>query len=549
MPKAGEKFEIRIDSILGGHAPTTHFAAADQFRASYGIDPSTPIDGTTGSIYGIRASGLLTPTMAKTLNGTTQKLPLYISGARGSTTVYIYDAQGSAYTRLEGSSSYTAMSDDGALTNGGHGMTYYDNYMYFATATDITRFGPLNGATGFVKNYWTSGLSLTALTNIKYPYHTCGSGVWTNLPQHYLHRHSDGRLYIADVVDNKGTIHYIETTKTTIEGDTNNGSTYNILQVGYGLIPICMESYGSDLAIAFYERDGTSASGFHTCRSKTTRAKIAFWDTTSAKVNKITWVEYPDSLITAMKNVNGVLYVFSTIADFSTGFRVTRFIGGYTFEEVWSAEDGLSPWPGAIDGTSDRLLFGSQVLIPETRACVFSLGLNKGGLSNGIFIPFAAPVSDNVSITALTLSGEGTVPSLYKDYPMIGWSNAAATHGLGSYLVGNISAKSMWWSQTYRIGQPFKITKIRIPLGKKVAADMTIIPKIYTDDGVGTIYTLTTINNTNYSNSELNIVQRNDSSGNPILGQHNFWLELAWSGSEQVAVNLPISIEGEYIDD
>jgi len=41
-------------------------------------------------------------------------------------------------------------------------------------------------------------------------------------------------------------------------------------------------------------------------------ALIAFWDGESLDINSMIWVEFPDSLITALKNVNGVLYIFSS---------------------------------------------------------------------------------------------------------------------------------------------------------------------------------------------------------------------------------------------
>lgn len=99
-------------------------------------------------------------------------------------------------------------------------------------------------------------------------------------------------------------------------------------------------------------------------------------------------------------------------------------------------------------------------------------------------------------------------------------------------------------SQVYKIGQPFKITKIRIVLTQAIAANMIITPTIYTDDGGGTSYTLTTINNTNYSGKK-NIVIKPDG----LTGEHNFWLELKWSGSELCVVGLPITIEYELLDD
>jgi len=54
---------IRIESILGGHSPTTHFGGAGQFRASLGIDPAQPIDDADG-VFSTIGSGLLRPAAA-----------------------------------------------------------------------------------------------------------------------------------------------------------------------------------------------------------------------------------------------------------------------------------------------------------------------------------------------------------------------------------------------------------------------------------------------------------------------------------------------------
>lgn len=548
---SAEKRTIRIESILGGHAPMTHFAAPDQFRSSLAINPSLPITDSRTDSFGIASSGLLRPVASKAYTGYSGSRVNWLRGARGTTTIFVYDNVSSAYTITPNGTAATALSDAGTLSGGeGNGLAYYDNYIYFATATNITRYGPLDGVPGFVPSYWTGTLGKTALTNTAYPTLRLQSGFLLKMPNHVMHRHSDGRLYIADVVDNKGTIHFIQTTKTTVEGDTDNGSTYNKVQVGYGLVPTCLESYGSDLAIALYERSGASSGAGHTsARDTTTRAKIAFWDTTATNVNKITWVEFPDQIITAMKNLNGILYVFSSSIETGSGFRVSRFVGGYSFEEVYSSGVGNPPFPSGVDGTSKRLIFGSKTVIPENRGCVYSLGL-ENNVSSGLYNVASATGGSSTAVIAVMLpGGEHLDADMGFDTPIYAWDESGGTKGID--YTNNVTdyndTVQEWWSQMYRIGQPFKITKIRIPLAQAVAANMTVTPKIYTDEGY-TVYTLTEINNTNDSGL-YNIVRRSDSAGKPILGQHNFWLELRWTGSALCVVGLPITIEYELIED
>lgn len=538
-----ETFQIRIDSILGGISPTTHFSAPDQFRAAIGIDPSLPINDSTVDPTSLVSSGLLRPAVLNELSGGAALAgsamwiinhPKDVTASFGQ--VYVYDSVGSVYSIDP--SSFDTVTGIGDLNDGGsssgNGAAYYDNYIYFARATTIARYGPLqnNASPSFTDDYWVGTLGKTALVNTAYST-TFNSSAY---PNHVLHRHSDGRLYIADVVDNKGTIHYISTTKTTVEGDTDNGSTYSKLQVGYGLHPMAIESYGSDLAIAFTEK------GFRSSRPP--RAKIAFWDTTSQNVNQITWVEFPDTIISALKNINGVLYAFST--NGGTGFRITKFVGGYTFQEVGYFEHGYAPLSGGADGTATRLIFGSMSLVPDQGAanqgvgCVYSLGLQKSVLGNGLFCIFPSTRA-NSGISALKFA---TNNRFGFDTPVAG--TASVSGGYISKLgtdYSNNGINQKFWSQLFRMGRPFKITKYRIPLAQPVSAGMVVTPTIWIDNGTSSTSTRT-INATN-DNGRSNAVIRPSN----LTGENNFWLELSWSGSALCTVALPITIEGEYLDD
>lgn len=533
---------IRIESILGGQAPTTHFASRDQFRASLGIDPSLASTNDDDKYTSI-ASGLIRPVGVATATNTTSASPLWIVGNPKATTTsvsyFVTDSQGSAYTY--GGATLTSLADGGALSNSsGNGHEYYDNFAYFAKDTTVARYGPLDASVTpeFDGQYWDTTLSLTALSNKDYP---ADGWAGLNYPNHVLKRHSDGKLYIADVVDNKGTIHYIQTTKGTYEGDTNNASTYNKLQVGYGLWPTAMESYGSDLAIAFFEGGASSGSNANSIQ----RAKLAFWDTTSQNVNKITWVEYPDPIITAIKNVNGVLYVFSGKMQ-NNGFRLTRFVGGYTFEEVGLFETGQAPLPGGVDGQSDSLILASYTKVPETAPCVYALGLHKNKLSKGLFnIARGRTQTTGSSVSATCLSYDAYSGNLNQQGILFGIAAEDGGHVCNTYQASiNTDEPPVWWSQTYRIGQGFKIKKIRVPITKTLAATNSIVPKIYVDDG-RTSYTLQTINSTNYTLGERTIVLRPENA----FGWYDFWLELKWTGTGTITVGLPITIEYELVDD
>ena len=531
---------IRIESILGGHSPTTHFAAPDQFRASFGINPSFEVTDNASS-YGQKSCGLLRPVCNRTYadGGVLSACPKWMKNNYLEDVIYVYDDRGSLSTFSLISNTFTGISDGGneSGTASGNGAEYYDNYMYFSRNTTIARYGPLNGTPSLNGDYWGATLGKAALTNTTYP--TINS---VKYPNHILHRHSDGKLYILDVVDNQGTIHYIKTRKATVEGDTDDGSVYAKISVGYGLYPTAIESLGDTLIIAFAEGFNPTAAG------KRAPAKIAFWDTTSDKVNQITWSEYPDSFVSSIKNVNGIIHLTSANIIGAGGFRIMKYVGGSSFEELHVEDTSQLPFPGAVIASGKRLVYGGYSYVPYASVSIKSLGLrtNLGGGAFNIYKP-----TTSVSFVGSIFENSLSFPndSFYIGYgtTSVGTLEGNQSSG-GTYTYSGVS--QTWWSQTYKVGQKFKITKIRIPLAQPMATNMVVTPTFYTDDGRGRTYVggvdsgLAIINNTNYSGKQL-VTMRPEN----LVGESNFYLELVWSGSALCVVGLPITIEYELLDD
>lgn len=532
---------IRIESILGGHSPTTHLAAPDQFRASFGIDPSLPVDNGDG-IYSSIASGLIRPVGVTNGGNSLAGMPMWIvpnpKNEINSTvrSHYIYDSAGSVYATDFGLSNFVSLGDlnDGGSASG-NGASYYDNYIYFARDTTIARYGPLNGTPTFVDDFWVGTLGKAALSNKNYP-----GDPWVGFvyPNHVLHRHSDGRLYIADVVDNQGTIHYIKTSKTTVEGDTDNGSTYDAINLGYGLWPIDIESYGDLIVIGLLEVDERTG-GAH---SLAVRSKVAFWDTTSDNVNSITWVEFPGSCLTAIVNAGGTLYFFDGSTD-DFGVRVTRYLGGNTFEEVAYNEMGYSPSAGAVGGRAEQLVFGSANTVPDYFTyggvgCVWSLNL-RNKLSRGLFNIARTPTANTTGVTALSFT-----EALNFNQQGIIFGHDGNRIATTFQALLDSTSQPIWWSQTYRIGQRFKVTKIKIPTTKSSSVPTKqIVPTLYFDDSATTKVLMTLDYDTTRPSKTFVIRPEN------AVGENNFWLELRWTGTGTWTVGLPITIEYELIDD
>lgn len=518
-------FTVKIDSILGGHAPSQLFSAPSQFDTSIGIDPDMPITDS-----GVRTSGLIRPTaMAKFSGANITGFPLWFLTNPKNALIYAYMSDGKVTSYTVSLTTETLV---GTPTSGaGNGAEYYDNYLYFATPTNISRYGPLNGSPSLTNSFWTSTLSKTALVNTTY------SGINSVIiPNHPMHYHPPTHtLYFGDVVNGKGTIHSIKTTKTSVEGDTDNGSTYAVLTTTpWGYLPTCIESYQDNLAIGCNQ--GTDI----TILQK--KAVILFWDTVATAPTKTIAVELPDPFVTAMKNVDGILYVF--LGNGQAGCHVVKFAGGYSFQEVGFWEESYPPLQGAVDHWMNRIIFGGMTSYPETSASVFAIGSKNAILSvnNPIFnILKTSSSGTNPYVTAVkyVLQGSNKIRT-----PIVGWKDDS-TQGIDK--ISTTYGVSVWRSETFRIGRQFQIKNIRIPLALAVAANMTLVPKIFLDEQTSSV-TLQTINSTNYPNAEKNIVQTLKGTF-AAAGNHNFQLELRWSGTALLPVSLPITINGEILKD
>lgn len=514
------KFTAKIESVLNGISPLQYFGQDGSYHAGIAIDPDLPISDSE-----VRLSGFIRPTAMEKFSASVLNAPLmFFTTNPKDALCYAYDNSGYVYS-INSSYTMTALNSGSALTSAsGNGSEYNDNYAYFAKNTDICRYGPLNGSPSFNESYWTSTLSKTALSNTTYP---SINGVM--MPNHVMHRHTDSKMYICDVLaSNKGALHYVSTTKASVEGDTDNGSSYNALDFDYGYYPVSVETYGTDLAVALIEGIQTGI--------KQKPAAVSFWDTTAASFSKLIQVEFPDPIISAMKNVNGVLYVWS--GNVNGGVRLSRFLGGYSFEEVWFSEDGYPPLQGAVDAELNRVIWGTPITYPETATCVFAMGSRSFKVGQGIhnILKTTADGSSN-GVTALKYF-KTTANNLRQ--PIVAWK---VTGSQGVDKTSTTYGVSVYRSEVFRLGKPYQIGKIRIPLAQAVATNQTAEIRVYKDNGSSSDL-VATINSTNYPNSERNVVIYPS-----VNGYHDFFLEIRTSGTALLTAALPITIEGETKED
>jgi hypothetical protein len=271
------------------------------------------------------------------------------------------------------------------------------------------------------------------------------------------------------------------------------------------------------------------------------KAALFFWDATSASFYR--QVPVADPLVTALINVNGLLYVFSGNAQ--KGMRLSVYAGGDSLQQVAFLEEGAPPFAGSVEAWANKIYFGTWITYPEEAGVVFAFGSKNAELPQGFHCVIrTTSTGANPMVTAIkhVQQASNVTPQM-----VVGWGDDSAK-GLDKRASSG-TYDSIIRFPFVNIGQKFKIEKIKIPVGKAVATNMTITPKIYVDDNVdGTSpdHTLAVINDTNYSGKR-NIVYKNPKM--KVNPEHNFMLELNFAGTVELPVLFPISIDLDILDD
>lgn len=514
------KIPFKISSIFGGLSICDYFNVAGQFQASIGIDPDMPATDD-----GDKPSGYIRPTKMVKFNGSNvDSVPLFIVTNPKTEHIYVILLNGKVIRYDKDLTNETLI---GTMSTNVKGADYYDNYIYISTTIKIGRLGPMDGTVTLDTDYWNADLSKTALTNNTYP---SINGV--EIPNHQLHRHKDNRLYICDVLaGNKGCLHFIETTKTTVEGDTDDGSTHTALDdFGYGVWPVCIGEYQTDLVVGLIEGVSTNM--------KQKPARIAFVDvasgtTQSIDITSITSRELPDPLVTAIKNVNGTCYVFSGFA--TGGCRISKIVSGYSLEEVaWLPEQYPPITESAVDHILNRFVFGSNTVEPEVAGAVFSIGAKSRGIPMGVHVPLrATAVGANPWVTAVKyVQVNGKIIQ-----PIIGWEDDT-TVGLDKITTGagdGVIRLEVIVPETY--GRNFILKELKIPFVQAMAADMGFTVYVYGDNAIN--------NRTfkvGYSGTDVIAVKgKKQIILNPnIEFENNVFIQIEFTGSVLLTIALPI---------
>lgn len=517
--------QITINSIFEGQAPSFSFGQPGQFLSSMGIDPDVPLSDVAADI---KTSGVLRPVKYASFSGSNVTAsPVAILTTPKNSNVYTILSNGRlvSYSSALGSESLVGTVAGGNAS----GAFYYNNYIYIlgtgASKDDVSRYGPLDNSPSLVDNVWKGATlgSQTALTNTTYPT-TRNSVLYLN---HAHCVHVDNKAYFLDFKNGRPMIHYIKTSKVTNEGDTNSSSTYDAMpNLPYGYIPMAVWSYGQDLVIALSRAgtDGTVTQG---------PSILIFWDTTSTNFYRI--VNIPDPITTGLRYANGVLYIIS--GHLAGGIRLSRYVGGDSIETLQYIPEGHPPMQNAIDFFGNRIVWAAFTTYPDNSASLFAYGsksdLFPRGLHNIAVSGLTATASNGV-ITAICAALQGAAFPKF----VIG-----GTDGSNTVLEKQSSTYGThyWRSNVFNIGRTFHIKRISLRFGAAVAANMTMVPKLFFDNESSS-QAGPTINNTNFPNSERYATLGPDSFSNANGGKNNFYLELKWTGTALLPVLLPIII-------
>lgn len=510
---------ITISSIYEGIQPSLLFGKADQYLAGIAIDPDLPISDASTEF---KPAGIIRPAgYAKISSTGLADGPMFILAAPVFSEVYAYDQSGNllSYDNNNGVLSNETLKR-AVSASAGNGLAFYDGYLFYGLNTKIGRY---DLSSTFVDDYFGSlGFNLVNNGNL------VGSRDGMFYPGHVMHPHVDNKLYILD----GQYVHYIKLDASGADA----GTAFKVLTLPFGYRAFDIKSYGNNVVIAA----STAAS------ANPAISALFFWDTTSPSFN--TFVRIPDKICTALVYMNGTLYIWSGASDTVNGYtRFSKYLGGDSIQTIAVIEDSIPPSSGAVVGDGNRLMWGGHCIYPTPAAGVYAYGTKSGLFPAGLH--FIARASIAADATNGHVSALATIYQTQRSFPVIAMGSFNTNAGTPAIDTKSTTYQtSVFRSAMFNVGQDFTVSKITLPLAQAMGANMTIVPKLFFDHG-STSQVGTTLNATNYPNSEKIIRLDADNFLGNSSGKINFFLELTISGTALSAVSLPIEIEIDVDED
>lgn len=574
---------LKIESIMDGISPIAFEDSKNGYHLGVGIDPDR-IDSTT-----LKTSGIIKPSGYTKFSGSNVTgVPLWMTTNPKTENFYTYLSNGRLVRYTSALASETLVST--AATSSGNGMAYYNNWLYLFRNTDVDREGPLDGTAAPATDVWTGTTlgSQIALSNKTYP-----TIRQVAIPNHPAHVHSDGALYFGDVTGTgAGVIHKIKTASTLnydgqtgnftvglvvtgatskataailadadsgttgkltlgsisghfqdnetitdtstgsatvngtlVQGELNDGSAYNVLDLPVDMWPTAIESLGDDLVIAAIS---SNVSGNPT--TKVGNGALYFWDTISDTFYDV--VPLKDALVTALKNINGKLYVFSGSA--TSGCRISVYSGADSLVDQAWFDDMTPPLQGAVSSLGDKVVFGTSLTYPSALPVVVSYRSKDARFKSGFHVVArSTSLGTSPLVGSICVQRQDAVPN---GQLVIGWGDSTG-YGLDKWA-SNATLVDVRFRKRWHIGEEFAVMEIAMPLDSSVSANTSLTTTVYTDN-LSDSQALTEINNTNFSGKRVIVYKRPELT---IRGKDDLILDLAWLSTNPIGVKLPIEV-------
>lgn len=361
------KLTIEIDNIFNGLMPSESFGENGQFESSIGIDPDMPRTDESGDV---QTAGVIRPVNYVSFSGSNiDSHPIAVLTNPKNALTYVVLANGKllSYDDFE---SETVIGT--TVPGSANGAFYYNNYIYITTGTDVSRYGPLSGTPTLTNGVWTGSTlgTQTALTNTAYPKTLFG----TTYLNHHGIIHVDGAAYFLDFKSGVGMVHKILTALGTVEGDTDNGSAYNILDLPFNYLPITIAPFGNDLVVAAsFTKDTDTLQG---------RSALFFFNPSDTIPSFYRIVHLPDALCSALIYANGILYGLS--GDINGGYRLFQYIGGDTIQTMKMMKEGNLPLQNAIYAVSNKIVWAADTTKPMNASGLWGYGSKSDLFPRGL---------------------------------------------------------------------------------------------------------------------------------------------------------------------
>jgi len=169
-------------------------------------------------------------------------------------------------------------------------------------------------------------------------------------------------------------LHKVKTRKGTVQGDTNDGYAYDVLDLPMNYLPITISSWGNNMVVAASLTTNSSL--------RQGRAALFFFNPADTVSSFYQICYLPDTICSVLWQENGHLYGIS--GDLNGGYRLFQSGGGATIKTLAYIEEGNPPLQGAAAAIAEKLVWAADTTIPFTGSGLYGYGSKSGVFAHGL---------------------------------------------------------------------------------------------------------------------------------------------------------------------